>query len=45
MISIILDELINFEDPLNLEAAEQYSRDKDTFKSKVRSTIIDNNKS
>lgn len=35
----LFGDLLNFEDPLNIEAAEHYSRDKDGFKSKVREWV------
>lgn len=37
--SLFLD-LLNFDDPLNIEAAEHYVRDKDSFRAKVRDYII-----
>lgn len=36
---VILQDLLNFEDPLNIEAAEQYSKDKDKFQAKVREYV------
>ncbi|KAH3753285.1 NEDD8-conjugating enzyme UBE2F-like [Dreissena polymorpha] len=35
----LFSDLLNFEDPLNVEAAEHYERDKESFKSKVRDYI------
>ncbi|XP_049784334.1 NEDD8-conjugating enzyme UBE2F-like isoform X3 [Schistocerca cancellata] len=32
-------DLLNFDDPLNIEAAELYTRDKDAFRSKVREYV------
>lgn len=36
---IIPQDLLNFDDPLNIEAAEQYSKDKDKFQAKVREYV------
>lgn len=35
----LFSDLLNFDDPLNVEAAEHYERDKESFKSKVRDYI------
>ncbi|KAL5006020.1 hypothetical protein ScPMuIL_017178 [Solemya velum] len=35
----LFSDLLNFEDPLNVEAAEHYERDKEAFKAKVRDYI------
>ncbi|PAV86729.1 hypothetical protein WR25_14171 [Diploscapter pachys] len=35
----LFEDLIDFEDPLNVEAAKQYGRDKDAFLSQVKSYI------
>ncbi|XP_014782410.1 NEDD8-conjugating enzyme UBE2F isoform X2 [Octopus bimaculoides] len=35
----LFSDLLNFDDPLNVEAAENYARDKDSFKCKVQSYI------
>ncbi|EDS41244.1 nedd8-conjugating enzyme nce2 [Culex quinquefasciatus] len=35
----LFTDLLNFEDPLNIEAAEQYSKDKDKFQAKVREYV------
>ncbi|KAG8196956.1 hypothetical protein JTE90_009015 [Oedothorax gibbosus] len=35
----LFTDLLNFEDPLNNEAAEHYSRDKEGFKAKVRDFV------
>ncbi|XP_011305279.1 NEDD8-conjugating enzyme UBE2F [Fopius arisanus] len=35
-INSLFTDLLNFDDPLNKEAAEQFSKDKETFKNKVR---------
>ncbi|XP_018019425.1 NEDD8-conjugating enzyme UBE2F [Hyalella azteca] len=37
-------DLLNFDDPLNLEAANHYQKDKESFKRKVRQYIDLNNK-
>ena len=34
-IYIILQDLLNFEDPLNIEAAEMYKKNKTEFQSRV----------
>lgn len=34
-------DLLNFDDPLNIEAAEQYQKDKKEFHNKVREFISD----
>lgn len=38
-VPIIPQDLLNFDDPLNIEAAEQYSKDKDKFQAKVREYV------
>ncbi|XP_046996526.1 NEDD8-conjugating enzyme UBE2F-like isoform X1 [Schistocerca americana] len=35
----LFTDLLNFDDPLNIEAAELYTRDKDAFRSKVREYV------
>lgn len=35
----LFTDLLNFEDPLNIEAAEQYSKDKEKFQAKVREYV------
>lgn len=35
----LFTDLLNFEDPLNIEAADHYQRDKDGFKTKVREYV------
>ncbi|XP_055598140.1 NEDD8-conjugating enzyme UBE2F-like [Uranotaenia lowii] len=35
----LFTDLLNFDDPLNIEAAEQYSKDKDKFQAKVREYV------
>ncbi|PVD39093.1 hypothetical protein C0Q70_01721 [Pomacea canaliculata] len=35
----LFSDLLNFDDPLNVEAAEHYARDKESFKTKVRDYI------
>ncbi|XP_013396336.1 NEDD8-conjugating enzyme UBE2F [Lingula anatina] len=35
----LFSDLLNFDDPLNVEAAEHYERDKESFKHKVRDYI------
>ncbi|XP_055625549.1 NEDD8-conjugating enzyme UBE2F-like [Toxorhynchites rutilus septentrionalis] len=35
----LFTDLLNFEDPLNIEAAEQFARDKDKFQAKVREYV------
>uniref|UniRef100_T1IP91 E2 NEDD8-conjugating enzyme n=1 Tax=Strigamia maritima TaxID=126957 RepID=T1IP91_STRMM len=35
----LFTDLLNFDDPLNIEAAEHYQRDKDDFNSKVRDYV------
>ncbi|XP_058063980.1 NEDD8-conjugating enzyme UBE2F-like [Anopheles bellator] len=36
----LFTDLLNFDDPLNIEAAEQYSKDKDRFQAKVREYVL-----
>lgn len=36
---LFLQDLLNFDDPLNIEAAEHYQRDKESFRRKVREYI------
>ncbi|XP_069998463.1 NEDD8-conjugating enzyme UBE2F isoform X2 [Penaeus vannamei] len=38
-LSSLFQDLLNFDDPLNIEAAEHYQRDKDSFRWKVRDYI------
>ncbi|XP_050419405.1 NEDD8-conjugating enzyme UBE2F [Patella vulgata] len=38
-INSLFSDLTNFDDPLNVEAAEHYSKDKESFKCKVREYI------
>lgn len=35
----LFTDLLNFDDPLNIEAAEHYQRDKESFKTKVREYV------
>ena len=35
----LFTDLLNFDDPLNLEAAEHYMRDKEGFRNKVRDWV------
>ncbi|KAK7789900.1 hypothetical protein R5R35_008330 [Gryllus longicercus] len=35
----LFTDLLNFDDPLNIEAAELYTKDKDAFRSKVREYV------
>ncbi|XP_040171034.1 NEDD8-conjugating enzyme UBE2F-like [Anopheles arabiensis] len=35
----LFTDLLNFDDPLNIEAAEQYSKDKERFQAKVREYV------
>ena len=35
----LFTDLLNFDDPLNLEAAEHYTRDKEGFRIKVRDWV------
>lgn len=35
-----LQDLLNFDDPLNIEAAELYLKDKEAFQSRVREYVI-----
>ncbi|KAH9499130.1 NEDD8-conjugating enzyme ube2f [Bulinus truncatus] len=35
----LFTDLLNFDDPLNVEAAEHYARDKESFKIKVREFV------
>ncbi|XP_041374644.1 NEDD8-conjugating enzyme UBE2F-like [Gigantopelta aegis] len=35
----LFSDLVNFDDPLNVDAAEHYSRDKESFKAKVKDYI------
>jgi len=39
-LSSLFGDLLNFEDPLNVEAAEHYERDKDAFVIKVREYVL-----
>lgn len=36
----LFTDLLNFDDPLNIEAAQQYSKDKDKFQTKVREYVV-----
>ncbi|KAK8747906.1 hypothetical protein OTU49_016222 [Cherax quadricarinatus] len=38
-LSSLFMDLLNFDDPLNIEAAEHYQRDKESFRRKVREYI------
>jgi hypothetical protein len=37
---LFLKDLLNFEDPLNIEAAEMYLRDKEAFRIKAREYVM-----
>ncbi|KAK8379802.1 hypothetical protein O3P69_019654 [Scylla paramamosain] len=43
-LSSLFMDLLNFDDPLNIEAAEHYQRDKESFSRKVREYIEKHNK-
>lgn len=36
----LFTDLLNFDDPLNLEAANEFSKDNEKFKSKVRDYVL-----
>ncbi|GAB6028117.1 NEDD8-conjugating enzyme ube2f [Chamberlinius hualienensis] len=38
-INSLFTDLLNFEDPLNIEAADHFQKDKDSFKAKVRDYV------
>ena len=39
-LSSLFSDLLNFEDPLNLEAAEQHRTDQEAFRAKVRDWVV-----
>ena len=40
----LFQDLLNFDDPLNIEAAAHYSRDKESFRRRVKEYIEQNEK-
>lgn len=39
-LSSLFSDLLNFEDPLNLEAAEHWRADQEAFRTKVRDWVV-----